>query len=174
MVRRLHERKTAIYAELLSGGAIQLRPGVQTLLLQAQAAGLRQAIATTTTPENVTQLIDVTLGAGGHALFEAVGAGDVVPAKKPAPDIYHWVLEQLGLPAHECLAIEDSAVGARAAQAAGVPVLLARSRYTGRVLIPGCVADLASLADVDLAALRRWHAQATHAGAGHRQRPRMR
>jgi HAD superfamily hydrolase (TIGR01509 family) len=162
-VRRLHERKTAIYVELLSRGAVSLRPGVQALLLQAQAAGLRQAIATTTTPDNVTQLIDVTLGAGGHCLFDVVGAGDVVPAKKPAPDIYRWVLERLGLPPHACLALEDSAVGARAAQAAGVPVLLTRSRYTGRAAIPGCVADLESLADVDLAALRRWHAGATEA-----------
>lgn len=157
-VRRLHARKTALYVELLARGAVKLRPGVQALLLQAQAAGLRQAIATTTTPDNVTQLVDVTLGASGHRLFEVVGAGDVVPAKKPAPDIYRWVLEQLGLPAHECLALEDSAVGVRAAQAAGVPVLLTRSRYTGSAVIPGCVADLDSLADVDVAALLRWHA----------------
>jgi len=169
MVRRLHERKTAIYGELLSRGAIHLRPGVQALLLQAQAAGLRQAIATTTTAENVTQLIDVTLGPGGHRLFEAVGAGDVVPAKKPAPDIYLWVLERLGLPAHECLALEDSAVGARAAQAAGVPVLLARSRYTGNAAIPGCLDDLASLEGVDLAALQRWHAAACERPASTRK-----
>ena len=160
-VRRLHQRKTAIYLELLARGAIGLRAGVQALLLQAQAAGLRQAIATTTTPENVTQLIDVTLGAEGRRLFEVVGAGDVVPAKKPAPDIYLWVLERLGLPAHECLALEDSAAGARAAQAAGVPVLLTRSRYTGDAPVPGCVADLESLQGVDLAALRRYHAGAS-------------
>jgi HAD superfamily hydrolase (TIGR01509 family) len=164
MVRRLHERKTAIYVDLLSGGAIQLRPGVQALLQQAQAAGLRQAIATTTTPENVTQLVEVTLGADGHRLFEVVGAGDVVAAKKPAPDIYLWVMAQLGLRAHECLALEDSAVGARAAQAAGVPVLLTRSRHTGGAPIPGCVADLASLDGVDLATLRRWHAGTGEAG----------
>ena len=159
-VRRLHERMTAIYLELLSRGAVGLRAGVRALLLQAQAAGLRQAIATTTTPENVTQLIDVTLGAGERRLFEVVGAGDVVPAKKPAPDIYLWVLERLGLPPHECLALEDSAAGARAAQAAGVPVLLTRSRYTGGEAIPGCVADLASLEGVNLAALRSYHAGA--------------
>jgi beta-phosphoglucomutase-like phosphatase (HAD superfamily) len=138
-----------------------LRPGVAALLAQAHAAGLRQAIATTTTLANVTQLIEVTLGTPGHGLFSVVGAGDVVPRKKPAPDIYTWVLAGLKLEAASCLALEDSAVGAQAAQAAGLPVLLTRSRFTGATPIAGCAADLPGLDGVDLAALVGWHRQAT-------------
>ena len=160
-VRRLHERKTAWYVDLLARGSVQLRPGVAALLAAAQQAGLPQAIATTTTLDNVTQLIDVTLGARGHRLFSVVGAGDVVPRKKPAPDIYTWVLARLGLPAADCLAIEDSAAGVAAAQAAGVPVLLVRSRFGGAVAGSGCVADLQTLEGVQLAALRDWQRQAT-------------
>lgn len=156
-VRRLHARKTAWYVDLLARGVVGLRPGVAALLDAAQAAGLQQAIATTTTVDNVTQLLDVTLGARGHRLFGVVGAGDVVPHKKPAPDIYLWVLQRLGLQAADCLAIEDSAVGVAAARAAGVPVLLVRSRYTGDAAIAGPVADLPGLQSVDLAQLRRWH-----------------
>jgi beta-phosphoglucomutase-like phosphatase (HAD superfamily) len=73
------------------------------------------------------------------------------------------VLQRLRLPAADCLAIEDSAVGVAAARAAGVPVLLVRSRFTGTAAtaaIPGVVADLDSLQAVDLAQLRRWHADA--------------
>jgi beta-phosphoglucomutase-like phosphatase (HAD superfamily) len=158
--RRVHERKTAHYLALLSQGAVTLRPGVAPLLAQAQAAGLRQAIATTTTPDNVTRLIDVTLGVAGHGLFETIGAGDCVPNKKPAPDIYHWVLQRLALPPHACLAVEDSAEGALAAQRAGVPVLLVRGRYSGGAVVSGCVADLSSMEGVDLQQLRRWHAAA--------------
>jgi len=173
-VRRLHELKTAHYLALLRGGAIALRPGVRRLLEQAQRQGLRQAIATTTTPDNVTWLLDVTLGAAGAQVFEVVGAGDVVPYKKPAPDIYRWVLDRLGLPAQACLAIEDSAAGANAARAAGVPVIVTRSRYTGEDEIGTVLADLSGLGEadaagegtargrawsgvVDLDTLRRWH-----------------
>ncbi len=145
LIRRLHERKTAHYLALLDGGAVRLRPGVEAWIRAAHAQGLRQAIATTTTPDNVTRLLDVTLGDEGHRFFEVVGAGDVVAAKKPAPDIYRWVLDRLGLAAADCLAVEDSAPGVAAARAAGVPVWLVRSRYTGGAALPGVVADLPSL-----------------------------
>lgn len=152
-IRRLHERKTALYVDLVRRGAIALRPGVQALVDEAHRRGLRQAIATTTTLENVHALLDVTLGPDGRARFAAIGAGDVVPNKKPAPDIYLWVLDRLGLRAADCLAIEDSLPGVRAAQAAGIPVLLVRSLYTGDQVIDGVVADLRSLEGFDLARL---------------------
>jgi HAD superfamily hydrolase (TIGR01509 family) len=156
-VRSLHQRKTVHYLEMVRRGAVALRPGVARLLEAARSRGLRQAIATTTTPDNVTQLVDATLGAAGRKLFEVIGAGDIVPNKKPAPDIYLWVLEQMSLQAGECLAIEDSAAGVQAARAAGVPVLLTRSRFTQAEAIEGTVADLGSLIDVEIDDLIRWH-----------------
>jgi beta-phosphoglucomutase-like phosphatase (HAD superfamily) len=50
-VRDLHRRKTEHYVNLLKSGAIPLRPGVARLLREAHAAGLRLAVASTTTPE---------------------------------------------------------------------------------------------------------------------------
>ena len=160
IIRALHARKTVHYIDMLARGSIALRPGVADLLAQAQAAGLRQAIATTTTLDNVLQLVDLTLGPNGRGLFECIGAGDVVAHKKPAPDIYLWVLGQLGLPASDCLAIEDSVPGVLAARGAALPVLLVRSRYTGTVRIDGAVADLPSLHGTGLGALCGWHARA--------------
>ncbi|MDP1650479.1 MAG: HAD-IA family hydrolase [Rubrivivax sp.] len=151
-VRRLHELKTAHYLALLDSGGIALRPGVQRVLEEAGAQGLRLAIATTTTLDNVTRLLDVTLGAKGAGMFEVIGAGDVVPHKKPAPDIYHWVLQQLALPAEACLAIEDSAAGARAARSAGLPVIVTRSRYTAGEGVGAVLADLDGLGDATTAA----------------------
>jgi HAD superfamily hydrolase (TIGR01509 family) len=131
LVASLHRRKTAHYLALLRSGAIPLRPGVLRLLTEARAAGIRLAVATTTTPENVTTLLEC---AGGHDLpgwFEVIAAGDVVPAKKPAPDIYHYALDRLGLPAAACVAIEDSANGVRAALRANLRALLVTlSTYT--------------------------------------------
>lgn len=88
----LQAKKTQFYTQLLSEGKIPLRTGVARLLNEARAAGLRLAIATTTTPENVTALLTHTLGAESIQWFDVIAAGDIVPAKKPAPDIYHYAL----------------------------------------------------------------------------------
>ncbi len=146
-IARLHARKTAHYLALVDAGAVVLRPGVARLLQQARALGLRLAIATTTTPANVQSLLVASLGADAPGWFEAIGAGDLVPHKKPAPDIYHWVLQRLGLPASACLAIEDSAPGAAAAVAAGLAVLATRSRYSRGEVLPPVWADLDGLGE---------------------------
>jgi HAD superfamily hydrolase (TIGR01509 family) len=51
-----------------------------------------------------------------------------VERKKPAPDVYLWALARLGLAAGNCVAIEDSNVGLRAALAAGLTTLVMVSR----------------------------------------------
>ena len=111
LFKALHEEKTKSYIRKVADGAIPLRPGVLKMLQVGRAAGIRLAIATTTTPENVTALLKASLPEGGLDWFEVIGAGDIVPNKKPAPDIYVWVLDQLGLDADACLAIEDSENG---------------------------------------------------------------
>ena len=156
VVRRLHERKTAHYVAQVEAGDVALRPGVQRLLDEAHAQQVVLAIATTTSDANVDALLRTTLGAAAARRFAVVGAGDVVQAKKPAPDVYRWVLERLGLPAETCLAIEDSAVGVAAAQAAGIAVVLTRSLYTRDEPVTGVLADLDGLDGVDLATLQRW------------------
>ena len=145
-IRRLHARKTDHYIALVRAGAVALRPGVARLLRTARARGLRLAIATTTTEANVRALLQATLGAASPAWFAVIGAGDVVARKKPAPDIYHWVLERLQLPAAATVALEDSAAGVRAAQAAGLPVLMTRSVYGATEPVgPPLLADLDGL-----------------------------
>jgi HAD superfamily hydrolase (TIGR01509 family) len=157
-IKALHAAKTRHYLELLNEGAIPLRPGVARLIREARAAGLRLAIATTTTPENVTTLLDASLAPGSADWFEVIGAGDVVPAKKPAPDIYFWVLERLGLPASACLAVEDSANGLRAALAAGLPTWVAVSEYTGGQDFSGALIVSPDLGGVTLKDMRARHA----------------
>ena len=130
LVAELHKAKTRIYSALAARGGIPMRPGVRRLLIEARAAGLRLAIATTTTPENVTVLLEHSLGAGTQEWFEVIAAGDIVPAKKPAPDIYHYALEQMGLDAAECLAFEDSENGLRASRGAGLTTLVTVNDYT--------------------------------------------
>lgn len=130
LVKRLHAAKTAHYVRLVAAGRLALRPGVTELIAAARRAGIRLAIATTTSPDNVDALLRATLGDEAPGWFDVIGAGDIVPAKKPAPDIYRWVLARLGLPAAACLAIEDSENGLKSASTAGLRCLVTISEYT--------------------------------------------
>jgi len=153
-VAALHEAKTRHYARLAATGRIPLRPGVARLLAAARAAGLRLAIATTTRLENVAALLMPALGPEVMGWFDVVGAGDVVAAKKPAPDIYLWVLERLGLPAANCLAFEDSAHGLHAALGAGLATIVTPCDYTRGQDFSGAAAVLDSLENITLDDLR--------------------
>ena len=144
LVTMLHQLKTRHYLDLLSSGAITLRPGVHRLLHEAHETGIRLAVATTTTPENVTTLLECAAGPEWLARFEVIAAGDRGPAKKPAPDIFRYVLDQLRLSPRDCLVIEDSAHGVRAAIAAGLRSLLVTKSpftqeedFTGAALVVG-------------------------------------
>ena len=126
----LHQAKTDHYTHLLSEGRIPLRPGVERLLREAREAGLRLAIATTTTPANVEALLVHTVGAESLDWFEVIAAGDIVPAKKPAPDIYFYALEEMALEPAACLAFEDSINGIRATRGANLKTIITVNDYT--------------------------------------------
>lgn len=130
LIKQLHQAKTRYYTEILQSKAIPLRPGVERLLDEAQQAGIKLAIATTTTPANVDALLIGSLGADALERFETIAAGDVVPAKKPAADIFHYCLEKLNLPAKACLAVEDSVNGLKAARGAGIETIVTINSYT--------------------------------------------
>ncbi|MGD8931391.1 MAG: HAD family hydrolase [Chromatiales bacterium] len=127
----LHRRKTAHYTRMLAEGAIPMRPGVNRLLNEAMAAGVRLAIATTTTPENVSALLRYSLAPDAEDWFEVIAAGDIVPAKKPAPDIYLWAMQQMDLQPEDCMAFEDSENGVKSVWDAGIrSLLVAINDYT--------------------------------------------
>ena len=130
LVPELHAAKTRHYTKLLSTGAIPLRPGVERLLNEAREQGLRLAIATTTTPDNVTALLENTLGSESLGWFEVIAAGDIVPAKKPASDIYDYALDEMKLGPDACIAFEDSHNGILASLGAGIPTVIAVNGYT--------------------------------------------
>lgn len=130
LIKELHKSKTRHYTELLATGAIPMRPGVKRLINEARAQGMRLAIATTTTPENVTALLEHALGSGSTDWFEVIAAGDIVPAKKPAADIYHWALDKLKLAAADCLAFEDSENGVKSSLGAGLKTIITINDYT--------------------------------------------
>jgi HAD superfamily hydrolase (TIGR01509 family) len=130
LVAAVHRDKTARYAAMIAAGGVALRPGVAELLAAARAGGVRLAVATTTTPDNVEALVRATMGEAAAAVFEVIAAGDEVAAKKPAPDVYDLALSRLGLPTAGCVALEDSRNGLLAAKAAGLFAVVCPSRFT--------------------------------------------
>jgi HAD superfamily hydrolase (TIGR01509 family) len=145
----LHAVKTRHYADLVAKGGLVLRPGVERLLREARAANIRLAIATTTTAANVEALLQVTLGADWMGCFDCVLAGDSVPDKKPAPDIYLLALERLGLRGGECVAFEDTLNGLVSARTARVPTVVTLSAFGGLGPFPGALAVVDNLGEPD-------------------------
>lgn len=149
-IAELHRIKTARYAALIAAGDCRLRPGVVELLAAVHRRGQQLGLATTTSRGNIDALLAPTLGGSWEERFDAIVAGDDVAAKKPAPDVYLTVLENLGAAAQDCVAIEDSANGLVAAMRAGIPVIITRSIYfrdddfTGAMAV---VDDLTELVD---------------------------
>ena len=129
-IAELHQSKTEIYTRLLAEGSIPLRNGVLRLIQEARQAGLRLAIATTTTPANVSALLQHAMHEDAENWFEVIAAGDIVPAKKPAADIYFYALEKLALDADACLAFEDSHNGIVSSMGAGLTTIITVNDYT--------------------------------------------
>lgn len=128
----LHQAKTRHYKTLVRQGAIPLRPGVAALIQAARSSGIRLAIATTSNLENVVALLETALSPDSPSWFEIIAAGDIVPRKKPAPDVYKYVLEKLELPPEACLVIEDSYQGLQAALGANLKTVITCNDYTRR------------------------------------------
>ena len=148
-IKNLHQLKTAHYTAMLREGRIPLRPNIKRLITEAKNAGLILAIATTTSPENVATLLQQGLGKHGEALFDVIGCGDIVPHKKPAPDIYDWVLQRLNLDAADCIALEDSENGLRSSLAAGVKTFVTTNHYTSKQDFSGAAAVFDDLSNLE-------------------------
>lgn len=158
-IARLHRRKTQVYERRADMGMITARPGVVRMIRALREAGIRLAIATTTSRTNVDVLLGTTLGDLPTGSFSVIGAAEQVTTKKPAPNIYRCVLDQLSLPGESCLAIEDSYNGVRAASDCGIPVVVTKNIWTQRDNFAGAMAVLPDLSCVSVAMLVHWHAE---------------
>jgi HAD superfamily hydrolase (TIGR01509 family) len=129
-VPAIHATKTENYTGLIREGLVPLREGVVRLMDEAEQAGVKLSIASTTTLANIEALLSVNLGPGALDRFKVIGAAEHAERKKPSPDIFEYVLEQLQERPADCVAIEDSANGLAAAKAAGLFSVVTPSPWT--------------------------------------------
>ena len=151
LVPSLHTRKTELFRELVTGGRVQARPGVDKLLDELENAEVRLAVATTGSRDWVQPLLDQLFGPGR---FSPVVTGDDVSVRKPDPSAYLQALAGLELPPARALAVEDSANGLVAARNAGLACVVVVNDYTAEQTFDGAAMVVDSFGDLDVATLR--------------------
>jgi HAD superfamily hydrolase (TIGR01509 family) len=129
LIGEMHKRKSAIYKDMVIAGCLPGRPGVRRLAADAADAGWALAVASTSAEESVRAVLEHTVGPDLASRF-LVLAGDIVPRKKPAPDIYLLTCETLGILPEEGIVVEDSRNGLEAANSAALRCLVTLSGYT--------------------------------------------
>jgi HAD superfamily hydrolase (TIGR01509 family) len=121
LVDDVERRAWVNYARSLEQEGVPHKPGLFELLDFLESKTLRLAVATSTR----TELAEHKLArVGVLERFDAIVGGDQVGNGKPAPDIYLRAADRLNCPPNECVVLEDSRNGVRAAAAAGMTVIL--------------------------------------------------
>jgi HAD superfamily hydrolase (TIGR01509 family) len=146
LIKQLHARKTQLFTERVEAGLLPGRPGIQRLIADVLGNGWTVAVASTSAEPSVRAVLEHAVGTD---LAERVHvfAGDIVAKKKPAPDIYLKVLDDLHLDPADCLVVEDSGIGVAAARGAGLTTIVTVSSFTADDDFTGAALVLNHLGD---------------------------
>ena len=113
---RWMERKNSYYLDKIRQMAPdEVLSGARQLLADICAAGLMVAIASASKNAG-----EVARGLGLLGAVDVLADGHSVRRTKPAPDLFLYTAEKLGVPAETCVVVEDAAAGIEAAQRAGM------------------------------------------------------
>lgn len=139
-ISALREQRNDYYAELLAQSQNLLVPGVKQAIAAASQIG-RMGIVTSSRRDHFDQIHQQLQVQGQDLLqyFDFVVAEGDYRNSKPAPDPYVAGLEKMGLKANECLVIEDSPRGLRAALAAGLRCIVIRNSFCREYDFPGAI-----------------------------------
>jgi len=148
LIPQLHARKTQLFTERVADGLLPGRPGIHRLIGEALGDGWTVAIASTSAEPSVRAVLEHAVGED-LARRCHVFAGDIVPKKKPAPDIYLKVLADLDLDPADCVVVEDSGIGVQASVAAGLMTIVTISAFTAEDDFTGAALVLSHLGDPD-------------------------
>lgn len=111
----------ARYVEAVRAGAQRVKAGFFELSDELKRQGIKSAIASSNL-ENMVRLNMETLGLSGR--FDAIVYDGMAERAKPFPDLFLKAAELTDTPARDCLVLEDSFAGVRAAKAAEMRVII--------------------------------------------------
>jgi HAD superfamily hydrolase (TIGR01509 family) len=141
-----HARRTTFRQRL--NLALALASGIPEWLDQADALGLRLAIASSSPRSWVRGHLDRV---GALDRFGVIAGGDEVGGPKPDPAVYELALNRLGVAAANAVAVEDTPHGVAAAHAAGMRCIAIPNPHADRARFVAADLLLSSAADVPLA-----------------------
>jgi HAD superfamily hydrolase (TIGR01509 family) len=148
-IARWHKRKSEIYKELVESGKLPARPGISRIIDEAVQNNWQLAVCSTSAQSSVEAVLKHVAGEENFEKFALILAGDIVPKKKPAPDIYLLAIEKLGVDRADVLVVEDSRNGLLAAHGAGLKCLVTVNGYTENEDFSEAVLVVSSLGDAD-------------------------
>jgi beta-phosphoglucomutase family hydrolase len=127
MGRELPERDTSVIVQekeeifrRKATGNIKPFPGAIRLLNALKKGNIRLGLASSTPKENIDLILnELNL----KAIFDCIVSGQEVSDSKPSPQIYLLAAEKLGVTPNDCVVIEDSPLGVKAAKTAGMKCL---------------------------------------------------
>lgn len=134
----------AVYNEMAQKGEVPLKPNTLELLNAMKSAGMKIAIASSSTREEITSQLGPL---GALELFDAIVSGDQVTRSKPDPEIFLKACDALNVKPEESLGLEDSYNGVRSCKSSGL--------YT--IMVPDLIApndEMKELADIILPSLK--------------------
>jgi len=113
-------RTYAFYLDIIKGRLLPLS-GVQSFIIQCRKRGMKLAVASSADAVKVDgNLREIQLP---RSRFDAVVSGNEVTRKKPFPDLFLLAAQRIGVPARDCLVIEDAVSGIHAAVSGGMRAL---------------------------------------------------
>lgn len=116
----VHRTKSEIFQTKVAQADLLPRPGVVATIDQARQQGMKVALVTTTSPDNVAALSSAMAPHLPLLDLDLVVDATMVDATKPDPAPYAFALAQLGEDAGSCVAVEDNVGGVESARAAGL------------------------------------------------------
>lgn len=117
----IRERRKELMKEHIAKHGVEKKTGVDEILDYLKAHGILTAVATATDPARTKEYLTQI---GIYEKFDRIICATMVEHGKPKPDIYLYACEQIGCDAKECIAIEDSPNGVRAAVDAGIRTIM--------------------------------------------------
>ena len=126
----LYDQKRNIYKSILPKSIKLLRPGVNHLLKRLKSNNIKISIATSSSFISVNSLSKSIWNKPIKDVFDEVITGDDVFKKKPSPEVFNLSLDKLNIQNSDCVVIEDSKIGLKAAKLAKIKTLITPSFFT--------------------------------------------
>lgn len=143
--------------ESIRDNHVAANPGVEDFLRQVREAGLKTAVASSSSGAYVGKCLDYL---GLCTAFDWVCCGESVKKAKPAPDVYELALSLASCLPRDAFAVEDSRSGAAAAAKAGI-ICFGYSQKPDAANVPGTFATVHSFGEL-LGILQICNTEAEH------------